>query len=160
MGACRSTTNQPARPDEHARTQPELRAQTLPARASAPARRGPPDQSARRGSDGGDPSGEAAARLADEVLHDAVARRSIQLSGLHRKKDPLPKNDAVEMDGTVIDALPNSQFTVRLDNGHELLAYTGGRMRRFRIRILLGDRVKVEMSPYDLSRGRVSYRYR
>jgi translation initiation factor IF-1 len=72
----------------------------------------------------------------------------------------LPKNDAVEMDGTIIDALPNSQFTVRLDNGHELLAYTGGRMRRFRIRILLGDRVKVEMSPYDLARGRVSYRYR
>jgi translation initiation factor IF-1 len=77
-----------------------------------------------------------------------------------RKRNHLPKNDAVEMDGTVIDALPNSQFTVRLDNGHELLAYTGGRMRRFRIRILLGDRVKVEMSPYDLSRGRVSYRYR
>ena len=72
----------------------------------------------------------------------------------------MPKNDAVEMDGTVIDTLPNSQFTVRLDNEHELLAYTGGRMRRFRIRILLGDRVKVEMSPYDLSRGRVSYRYR
>ena len=72
----------------------------------------------------------------------------------------MPKNDAVEMDGTVIDALPNSQFTVRLDNGHELLAYTGGRLRRFRIRILLGDRVKVEMSPYDLSRGRVAYRYR
>jgi len=67
---------------------------------------------------------------------------------------------AVEMDGTVIDALPNSQFTVRLDNGHELLAYTGGRMRRFRIRILLGDRVQVQMSPYDLTRGRVSYRYR
>jgi translation initiation factor IF-1 len=71
----------------------------------------------------------------------------MHLSGVGRKKDPLPKNDAVEMDGTVIDALPNSQFTVRLDNGHELLAYTGGRMRRFRIRILLGDRVKVEMSP-------------
>ena len=72
----------------------------------------------------------------------------------------MPKNDAVDMDGTVIDTLPNSQFTLRLENGHELLAYTGGRMRRFRIRILLGDRVKVEMSPYDLSRGRVSYRYR
>ena len=49
---------------------------------------------------------------------------------------------------------------MRPDNGHELLAYTGGRMRRFRMRILLGDRVKVEMSPYDLSRGRVSYCYR
>ena len=79
---------------------------------------------------------------------------------LTERRIHLPKNDAVEMDGTIIDALPNSQFTVRLDNGHELLAYTGGRMRRFRIRILLGDRVKVEMSPYDLSRGRVSYRYR
>ncbi len=76
------------------------------------------------------------------------------------RKGPLPKNDAVEMDGTIIDTLPNSQFTVRLDNGHQLLAYTSGRMRRFRIRMLLGDRVKVEMSPYDLSRGRVSYRYR
>jgi translation initiation factor IF-1 len=72
----------------------------------------------------------------------------------------MPKGDAVEMDGTVIDALPNSRFTVRLDNGHELLAYTAGRMRRFRIRILLGDRVQVQMSPYDLTRGRVSYRYR
>ena len=84
----------------------------------------------------------------------AVPRRSTE------RRIHLPKNDAVEMDGTIIDALPNSQFTVRLDNGHELLAYTGGRMRRFRIRILLGDRVKVEMSPYDLSRGRVSYCYR
>jgi translation initiation factor IF-1 len=72
----------------------------------------------------------------------------------------MAKGDAVEMDGTVVDALPNSQFTVRLDNGHQLLAYTAGRMRRFRIRILLGDRVRVEMSPYDLARGRVSYRYR
>jgi translation initiation factor IF-1 len=54
----------------------------------------------------------------------------------------------------------NSQFTIRLDNRHDLLAYIGGKMRRFRIRILLGDRVRVEMSPYDLTRGRVSYRYR
>src|SRR6476659_4075965 len=64
------------------------------------------------------------------------------------------------MDGTVVDALPNTQFKVKLDNGHELLAYTGGKMRKFRIRILLGDRVRVEMSPYDLTRGRISYRYR
>ena len=70
----------------------------------------------------------------------------------------MPKGDAVEMDGTVIDALPNSQFTVRLDNGHELLAYTGGRMRRFRIRITPGDDVDVELSPYDLTRGRITYR--
>jgi len=72
----------------------------------------------------------------------------------------MPKSDALEMDGSVVDALRNSQFKVGLDNGHEVLAYTGGKMRRFRIRILLGDRVRVEMSPYDLTRGRVSYRYR
>ena len=72
----------------------------------------------------------------------------------------VPKNDAIEMDGTVVDALPNTQFKVKLDNVHELLAYTGGKMRKFRIRILLGDRVRVEMSPYDLTRGRISYRYR
>ncbi len=73
---------------------------------------------------------------------------------------PRPKEPALEMDGTVIDALPNAQFRVRLDNGHELLAYVSGKMRRFRIRILLGDRVRVELSPYDLSRGRISYRYK
>jgi translation initiation factor IF-1 len=72
----------------------------------------------------------------------------------------MPKSDELEMDGSVIDALRNSQFKVRLDNGHEVLAYTAGKMRRFRIRILLGDRVRVAMSPYDLTRGRVSYRYR
>lgn len=72
----------------------------------------------------------------------------------------MPKGDSLEMDGLVVDALRNSQFKVVLDNGHEVLAYTGGKMRRFRIRILLGDRVRVEMSPYDLTRGRVSYRYR
>ena len=72
----------------------------------------------------------------------------------------MPKGDALEMDGTVIESLRNSQYRVRLDNGHELLAYTGGKMRKFRIRIILGDRVRVEMSPYDLTRGRVSYRFR
>ncbi len=72
----------------------------------------------------------------------------------------MPKGDSIEMDGLVVEALRNSQYRVRLDNGHELLAYTGGKMRKFRIRIILGDRVRVEMSPYDLTRGRVSYRFR
>ena len=72
----------------------------------------------------------------------------------------MPKNDAIEVDGLVVEALRNSQYKVQLDNGHELLAYTGGKMRKFRIRILLGDRVRVEMSPYDLTRGRISYRFR
>ncbi len=71
-----------------------------------------------------------------------------------------PKEHAFTIDGTVVDALPNAQFRVRLDNGHELLTYLSGKVRRFRIRVVLGDRVRVELTPYDLSRGRISYRYR
>ncbi|HHX44782.1 MAG TPA: translation initiation factor IF-1 [Chloroflexi bacterium] len=66
----------------------------------------------------------------------------------------------VEVEGTVIEALPNTQFRVELDNGHEVLAYISGRMRKYYIRILLGDRVRVELSPYDLTRGRIVYRYK
>jgi translation initiation factor IF-1 len=72
---------------------------------------------------------------------------------------PRIRVDPLEMAGTVIDTMRDSQVTVRLDDGHELLAYTGGNMRRRRIRMLLDDRVRVEMSPYDRTRGRVSYRY-
>jgi translation initiation factor IF-1 len=68
--------------------------------------------------------------------------------------------DKVEVDGIVREALPNTQFTVELDNGHKLLAYLSGKMRKFYIRILLGDKVRVEMSMYDPSRGRIIYRYR
>ncbi len=68
--------------------------------------------------------------------------------------------DKIEVEGTVIEALPGTQFKVRLDNGHEILAYLSGKMRKYYIRILLGDRVRVEMSPYDLSRGRITYRYK
>ncbi len=70
------------------------------------------------------------------------------------------KEDKIEMEGTVIEALPATQFRVRLDNGHEILAYLSGKMRRYYIRILLGDRVRVELSPYDLTRGRIVYRYK
>ena len=68
--------------------------------------------------------------------------------------------EKIEVEGTVIEALPGTQFKVRLDNGHEILAYLSGKMRKYYIRILLGDRVRVEMSPYDLSRGRITYRYK
>ena len=68
--------------------------------------------------------------------------------------------DKIEVEGTVIEALPGTQFKVRLDNGHEILAYLSGKMRKYYIRILLGDRVRVEMSPYDLTRGRIVYRYK
>lgn len=70
------------------------------------------------------------------------------------------KEEKVEVEGTVVEALPNTQFTVELDNGHEVLAYLSGKMRRYYIRILLGDRVRLEMSPYDLNRGRITYRYK
>lgn len=72
----------------------------------------------------------------------------------------MSKDEKLEVEGTVIKLLPNTQFTVELDNGHEVLAYLSGRMRKYYIRILLGDRVRVEMTPYDLTRGRITYRYR
>ncbi|MEZ4670496.1 MAG: translation initiation factor IF-1 [Anaerolineae bacterium] len=69
-------------------------------------------------------------------------------------------NDKLEVEGKVVEALPNTQFMVELDNGHRILAYLSGKMRKFYIRILLGDRVKVEMSVYDPSRGRITYRHK
>lgn len=70
------------------------------------------------------------------------------------------EEDKIQVEGTIVEALPATQFRVRLDNGHEVLAYLSGRMRKYYIRILLGDRVRVEMSPYDLTRGRIVYRQR
>ena len=68
------------------------------------------------------------------------------------------KDDIIEFEGEVIDTLPNTLFKVRLDNGHEIIAHISGKMRKHSIRILTGDRVKVEMTPYDLSKGRITYR--
>jgi translation initiation factor IF-1 len=68
------------------------------------------------------------------------------------------EEDKIQMEGLIVESLPGTQFRVRLDNGHEVLAYLAGRMRKYYIRILLGDHVKVEMSPYDLTRGRIVYR--
>ena len=70
----------------------------------------------------------------------------------------MSNEDKIQVEGTVIEALPGTQFRVKLDNDHQILAYLSGKMRKYYIRILLGDRVKVEMSPYDLSRGRITYR--
>ena len=66
----------------------------------------------------------------------------------------------IEAVGTVEEALPNAMFKVKLDTGHEVLAHISGKMRMYYIRILLGDRVQVELSPYDLSRGRITYRFK
>lgn len=70
------------------------------------------------------------------------------------------KEEKIEAEGTVTEALPGTQFRVELDNGHTVLAYLSGKMRKYYIRILLGDRVKVELTPYDLTRGRITYRYK
>lgn len=72
----------------------------------------------------------------------------------------MAKEDAIEIEGVVEEALPNAMFRVKLDNGHKILAYVSGKIRMHFIRILPGDRVKVELSPYDLERGRIVYRYK
>ena len=64
------------------------------------------------------------------------------------------------LDGKIVEALPNTSFRVELENGHTVLAYLSGKMRKFYIRVLLGDKVRVELSPYDLDRGRIIYRYK
>lgn len=71
----------------------------------------------------------------------------------------MAKEELIEMDGQVLELLPNATFRVKLDNGHEIIAHTSGRMRKNRIRILAGDKIKVEMTPYDLTKGRVMLRY-
>ena len=70
------------------------------------------------------------------------------------------KSDAITVDGTVVDALPNAMFTVELDNGHKVLSTLCGKMRTRYIRVAQGDKVTVELSPYDLTRGRITFRYR
>jgi translation initiation factor IF-1 len=71
-----------------------------------------------------------------------------------------PREDAIEVEGTVVEPLPNAMFRVELENGHKVLAHVSGKMRMHFIRILPGDRVKVELSPYDLTRGRITYRFK
>jgi translation initiation factor IF-1 len=70
----------------------------------------------------------------------------------------MAKEDVIEMDGKVLETLPNTMFRVELDNGHVVTAHISGRMRKHYIRILTGDKVKVELTPYDLSKGRITYR--
>jgi len=72
----------------------------------------------------------------------------------------MAKSDAVEMEGVIVDTLPNTMFRVELQNGHTVTAHISGKMRKNYIRILTGDKVKVELTPYDLSKGRITYRYR
>ena len=71
----------------------------------------------------------------------------------------MAKEDLIEMSGQVLEVLPDARYKVKLDNGHELIAYTNGKMRKHHIRILAGDRVSLELSPYDLSKGRITFRH-
>lgn len=72
----------------------------------------------------------------------------------------MAKQSAIEQDGTIIEALSNAMFRVELENGHEIIAHISGKMRMHYIKILTGDKVKVEMSPYDLTKGRITFRYK
>ena len=72
----------------------------------------------------------------------------------------LAKDDVIEVDGKVVDTMPNAMFTVELENGHQVLATISGKIRKNYIRILPGDKVQVELSPYDLTRGRITYRFK
>lgn len=72
----------------------------------------------------------------------------------------MSKKDLIQLEGTITEALPNTTFRVELDNGHKILAHISGKMRMYHIRILPGDRVTVEFSPYDLNRGRITYRFK
>ena len=72
----------------------------------------------------------------------------------------MSKADVIEVEGTVLEKLPNAMFRVRLENGVEILAHTAGKMRKFRIRVMVGDKVDIEMTPYDLTKGRITFRHK
>jgi len=76
-----------------------------------------------------------------------------------KNKKTIPSKEFIEMDGEILELLPAASFKVKLENGHEILAHLSGRMRMFKIKILPGDKVKVQMTPYDLTKGRIIYRY-
>ncbi len=76
------------------------------------------------------------------------------------QKKSLSKEDAIVLEGTIVESLPNAMFRVELENGHSVLGHISGKMRRHYIRILPGDKVQVELTPYDLTRGRITYRYK
>jgi translation initiation factor IF-1 len=113
---------------------------------------------------GGGVSRLAAARRTSGSLagcKDGVTRSlGVELGGIVERNKVKLSKQKIEMMGTVMEALKGTRFRVRLDNDHEILAYLCGKMRKYYIRILLGDRVKVELSPYDLTQGRIVYRYK
>jgi translation initiation factor IF-1 len=90
--------------------------------------------------------------------HEAGATCTIAPDFRQINRELMAKDDQIEMDGTVMESLPNTMFRVQLENGHIITAHISGRMRKNYIRILTGDKVKVEMTPYDLTKGRITFR--
>ena len=91
---------------------------------------------------------------------DLAAREHHVPARIHQRRGLMSKEDMIEFSGTVMELLPNAMFRVKLDNEHSILAHTSGKMRKNRIRVLAGDRVNVEMTPYDLSKGRITFRFK
>jgi translation initiation factor IF-1 len=146
---------------------------------SRPPRKPNEPEAPREASESEDPSPNEPGRVAPTVPAAGCARdglistadRSLtlrgaiviyRLAGLCQSQDGgrMAKEDLIEFGGTVTEVLPNAMFRVKLENEHEILAHTSGRMRKNRIRVLTGDRVTVEMTPYDLKRGRITYRFK
>src|SRR5439155_959410 len=156
-------------PDARAPGLPLLRHPVHRARAPAPGRPG-----GRRAARAGAGDADVPKLRPSRVLHRAWARhtagrhhgsayRPTVTSPFHHgrgRATPSVAGDAIQMMGTVSEVLPNTTFRVKLENGHEVLAYVSGKMRKNYIRILQGDRVAVDLSPYDLTRGRITYRYK
>jgi len=101
-------------------------------------------------------------RVSERLLHLSPDPHwaSAQDADERRKRKVMSKEDAIEVDGKVVEPLPNAMFRVEMDNGHKVLAHVSGKMRMNRIRILPGDKVTMELSPYDLTRGRITYRFK
>ena len=98
-------------------------------------------------------------RVAEKIT-DLIGDTPIVRLRSFEKETPGDKEETIEMDAEVVEPLPNAMFKVKLQTGQTILAYTSGKMRKFYIRILIGDRVRVELSPYDLTRGRIIFRYK
>jgi translation initiation factor IF-1 len=106
------------------------------------------------------PHGQAPLRTLHHVLHGPSRDTTIDEHHIDEEGDMAKKDGAIEIEGRVVEPLPNAMFRVELENGHKVLAHISGKMRQHYIRILPEDRVVVELSPYDLSRGRIVYRYK
>ena len=98
--------------------------------------------------------------MSDKQDYTLVSESAVLLLLLFILGDKMAKEELLEFPGVVKELLPNATFRVELENGHEIIAHTAGKMRKNRIRVLAGDRVQVEMTPYDLTKGRINYRHK